>query len=275
MNKGIRDIEQLLNQKYGTDISVYDDLYLNKILNNRISVLKAGKLSAYCSILEESENEASILIDSINNVYSEFFRNQLTFNFIEQFLITVLIRKGIEGSGEIRIWSAGCSSGQEAYSLAIIANNCIRNIHTGLKPRVFGTDKSEREIEVAKKGVYNKGYMKNCTLDFIDKYFTKTGELYSVNSSVREIVNFSAFDLINSSYASPPDSIYGSFDIIMCSNLLFYYKENVRKKIITRLMKSLPRDRFLVTGEAEINIFESLSGLKRYSPFVPVFVKTN
>lgn len=273
MIRGIREIERYLVQNYNTDISVYEDSYVNKILNNRISAVNADKLSDYLSIIKNSENEASALTDNLNNVYSEFFRNPLTFSMIEQFIIPGLIRKGVEESGELRIWSAGCSSGQEAYSLAIIALDCIQNTQANLKLRVFGTDKSGREIEAAGKGVYRPEYLKNCRLDILNKYFTRTGEFYSVDSFVRSIVDFSVFDLINSPYNSPPVSIYGNFDIIMCSNLLFYYKEKIRTAIISKLVKSLSCGSFLVTGEAEISIFDSIPGLRRYSPLVPVFVK--
>jgi chemotaxis methyl-accepting protein methylase len=260
--------------KYSSDISVYDESFLQKTVINRSDDVLCPNVTDYLHYLESTPTESLILSDSLNNSYSEFFRNPLTFLMIEQFLLPkIFSEKENSPNAEIRIWSAGCAAGQEAYSIAILSDNLRNNHHPGVSLRIFATDKSEKELKTASKGIYNSKSLQNSRLELVNKYFSNSGEFYSVFENIKKIIDFSFFDLLDKDVHSPPASIYGGFDIIMCSNLLFYYKPELQNVILSKLAGSLVTGGFLITGEAETDIIKSFMGFRQYGEQKTIFVR--
>ena len=275
MKTNTENIKRIMSENYQIDISVFDNLFLLKTIEARISELSLRSGSEYLSYLKESTPESVSLRESLNNSYSEFFRPPLTFHMIEHLVLPKLFnRREYEKSGDIRIWSAGCAAGQEPYSLAILTEDYRAANHKENKIRVFGTDRNQKELSTASKGIYHFKSVQNTKLYYISTYFSNSGEFYSINSVIKDIVDFSLFDLLGEDSGSPPSSIYGDFEIVMCSNLLFYYNPEIQKKIVSRLTESLEHEGFLITGEAEVELIKSYSGLKQLSSLVPIFVKT-
>ena len=267
-------IKRIMSEEYHIDISVFDNLFLSRTIEGRISELSLKIGSEYLSYLKENISESVLLRESLNNSFSEFFRDPLTFNLIEQLVLPKLFsRKESQKSGELRIWSAGCAAGQEPYSLAIITEDYRAATHKDLKIRIFGTDRNQKELNAASKGIYHQKSLRNVKLFYVSNYFSNSGEFYSINSNIKDIIDFSLFDLLGDDDGSPPSSIYGDFEIVMCSNLLFYYNTDVQEKILTRLSKAMAPGGFLITGEAETSIIESFRGFSQLNPLIPVFKK--
>jgi chemotaxis protein methyltransferase CheR len=268
------NIISILSEKYQIDISMYDDSFLEKSLRSRMNELLLKDMSDYEIYINCNPSESLLLKDSLNNSYSEFFRNPLTFLMLEQVIIPkILNEKSGSKSHEIRIWSAGCAAGQEAYSLAILADNCKDSNSNQLTLRIFATDIDENELQTARKGIYHFRSMQNSRLGLVNNYFSNSGEYYSINNNIKEIVEFSVFDLIDGDEGAPPSSIYGDFDIVMCSNLLFYYNPVMQKKILKRLYHSIVEGGFLITGEAEVAIIKTVRGFKQYAAPAAIFVR--
>jgi chemotaxis methyl-accepting protein methylase len=275
MNEKLNKVVKVMSDKYQTDISMYDDSFLNKTLDNRLFELSIKNISDYLTWLSDNKTESLCLIDSLNNSFSEFFRNPLTFLILEQVVLPkIFSRSGNDKHDELRVWSAGCAAGQEPYSIAILAEDYKCTNHKDLKVRIFGTDKNQKELSSAIKGIYHFRTIQNTRLCHVNAYFSNSGEFYSINSSIKEIVDFSVFDLLGEDSGAPPTSIYGDFEIVMCSNLLFYYKPEIQKKIISRLSASLVKGGFLITGEAEIEIIKSFRGFNQVAAPAAIFVKT-
>jgi chemotaxis protein methyltransferase CheR len=268
------NIISIMSEKYQIDISVYDDSFLEKSIRSRMNELSVKRVTDYEILINDNPSESLLLKDSLNNSYSEFFRNPLTFLMLEQVIIPKILNEKSESkSNEIRIWSAGCAAGQEAYSLAILAENCKHINNHQLTLRIFATDIDENELQTARKGIYHFRSMQNSRLGLVNNYFSNSGEYYSINNNIKEIVEFSVFDLIDGDEGAPPSSIYGDFDIVMCSNLLFYYNPVMQKKILKRLYNSIVEGGFLVTGEAEVAIIKTVRGFKQYAAPAAVFTK--
>jgi len=206
----------------------------------------------YMNYLEVNEAEANLLVDQLTNSYSEFFRNPLTFAYLEQVILPQLIEaKKARNEKEIRIWTCACASGQEAYSLAILGDELAKSYCADITFRIFATDVSSKELSNAQKGVYSPATMGNVALKRIQTYFTREGETYAVDARLKEYIDFSVFDLLSNQQSCPPASVYGNFDMVFCSNLLFYYKPEYQASILEKAGNCLEKGGYLVTSETE------------------------
>lgn len=211
----------------------------------------------YLNALESSVEEATVFRRKLTNSYSEFFRNPITFAYLEQVVLPQLVeKKRIRKENEIRIWSAACASGQEAYSMAILCDELIETKKSDFNYLIFATDVDPDELLNAQKGVYNPATLGKVTLKRVQMYFSPDGDAYSIVPRLRNRIYFSAFDLLSDLGSCPPASIYGNFDLVFCSNLLFYYKPEFRIRILEKIGNSLSRGGYLITGETEREIIK-------------------
>ena len=269
-NTEVNEIIRVMNQIHGIDISMYDESFLLKSLGKRWIATGVKTAAAYLRYLEENSTEAAGFYNSLNINYSEFFRNPLTFALLEQWILPRLISQKAVG-GEIRVWSAGCSSGQEAYSIAMLLDKLTTSGAKPIRVRIFATDTSQSALALARDGVYDKNTVQNVRLKELHNYFTAKGDTYTIASRLRERVNFSTYDLLDQSSANPPESIYGDFDIVFCSNLLFYYKPDIRHSILQKVQHSMSGMGYLVTGEAERAFVEKIDRLQLVAPPAAIF----
>jgi chemotaxis protein methyltransferase CheR len=239
----------------GLDISVYDNLFLEKIIKSRMNDTSCKTDQEYLFYLSNVSGEPTELLRQLTNSYSEFFRNPLTFSYLEQVILPQLIeKKKIRNENEIRIWSAACASGQEAYSLAILCDELIENNNAKITCRIFATDNNPNELMDARKGDFYSAALGKVSLKRIQTYFTLKGETYTISPQLRDIIDFSVFDLLSDPGTCPPASVYGNFDLVFCSNLLFYYKPEFRNSILEKTGNSLAKGGFIITGETEREI---------------------
>ncbi|MBK9391187.1 MAG: hypothetical protein IPN68_13705 [Bacteroidetes bacterium] len=275
MKETIENITRSISENIFPDITVFDESFIYRSISNRINELSVKSISDYLPYLNTNRSEQQILIETLFNSYSEFFRNPLTFLIIEQILLPkIFLQKSRTYPDEIRIWSAGCSAGQEPYSIAILTEDYKANNHQKINVRIFATDKNKKELLSAGKGIYHFKSVQNARLYHISNYFTNNGEYYSINDKIKKCIDFSILDLLDEGAGAPPSSIYGDFDIVMCSNLLFYYKPEIQKKILTRLSNSLVPGGFLIAGEAETGIIKSIKGFRQFTATAAIFMKT-
>ncbi len=268
-------IIRIMDRIHARDITPYDASFLVKSIGKRLAATGIRTFADYGGYLSENSAEAKALFDSLNISYSEFFRNPLTFALLEHLLLPVLIdEKKKTGQTGIRIWSAGCAAGQEAYSIAMLMDELTALNNNSVDFRIFATDIAEPDLLLAKKGVYGSGAVQNVRLRHTRKYLTRVGETYTVKSALRERVDFSVHNLLDERALCPPTSIYGEFDLIVCSNLLFYYRPLIRQYILNKIRRCLSSNGYLVTGEAEREIVAKTEGFRAVMPPAAVFQKT-
>jgi chemotaxis protein methyltransferase CheR len=275
MQKGIEKHIRLLKEQYALDVSIYDHSFLEKAFQSRMNATFCQNLDSYFQYLGKISDEPFLLLGQLSNSYSEFFRNPLTFSMLEQAILPRLFNlKEKIHSPEIRIWSAACASGQEAYSLAILLNDYKEKNKTNIGYRILATDNSESELETARKGIFDLKTLKNTPIGFAENYFSRTGDTFILNQAIREQLDFSCYDLLSKDSSSPPSGIYGDYDLIMCCNVLFYYEPAYQKIILNKIHRSLKPGGFFITGEAETHLVNAYGGFRPYAIPSAIFVKS-
>lgn len=248
-------ISLLDKQLFSADVSKYGEQFLSNTLQKRFREIQCTNADDYLEVIEQNTGEAGSFLNSLQISYSEFFRNSLTFSVLEQIILPSLIQKKKDSKRkEIRIWSAACSGGQESYSLAMLMEELRNGDAEKFSYRIFATDQNEALLNEARKGHYTGNALNNMNLKRANQWFTKKGDTYTVKQELKNNIDFSVFDLFNKQYSCPPVSIFGEFDIVVCANLLFYYKNEYRVAILEKTGNCLAAGGYLVTGETERQI---------------------
>jgi chemotaxis methyl-accepting protein methylase len=246
--------QELILSSCGIDISALDETFLKRSLNRRVDATDCKNLKEYSKILEKNDVELGVFVNSLNIGYSEFFRNPLTFAVLEQIVLPQMILKmKTNGRKEIRIWSAACAKGQEPYSVAMLLSEMSKT-NGPFKFRVFATDRFEPFVKAAAEGKFTEKELGGLNLKRIEKYFLKKGEYYFIVPEIKKEIDFSVFDLFRKNCNCPTASIFGDFDIVMCANILFYYKLEFQRIILEKAARCLAKNGFVIAGESEREI---------------------
>ncbi|MCX6699580.1 MAG: protein-glutamate O-methyltransferase CheR [Methanomicrobiales archaeon] len=273
MNRELHRIVKTMRVLQGCDISCYDEPFLSASLEKRMAATSLATVTDYCDYLSGNADEAEQFFRSLNITYSEFFRNPLTFAVLEQQVLPRLIEEKQDScTAELRVWSAGCAAGQESYSVAILLDELLVARKSSLSFRIFATDISGDSLVTAGRGVYDTVAVQNVRLKHLQSCFETGHGSYTVSRRLIDRIEFSSYDLLDERSTSPPGSIYGDFDLVFCSNLLFYYKPEVRQFIINKVCHSLSYGGYMVTGEAERGIVDTIN-LEEIFPMSAVYRK--
>ncbi|MDO9255596.1 MAG: protein-glutamate O-methyltransferase CheR [Bacteroidales bacterium] len=238
-----------------TDISSYDEQFLSKTLQKRMLEIHCANADDYLELIKQNAEEVGFFLNSLQIGYTEFFRNSLTFSVLEHIILPSLIQKKKDSKRkEIRIWSAACSGGQESYSLAMVMEELKNGDTKKFSYRIFSTDQNEALVQEARLGHYTQNALNNLSLKRINQWFTKKGDTYTVKPELKNNIDFSVFDLFSMELSCPPASIFGEFDIVVCANLLFYYKNEYRQAMLKKTGNCMAAGGYLVTGETERQI---------------------
>ncbi|MCX6903169.1 MAG: hypothetical protein NTW03_06750 [Verrucomicrobia bacterium] len=256
------------------DLSLFDEAFLAKSLHQRLTATSSGTWAAYLDRLAHAAVEADALLQSLNIGYSEFFRNSLTFALLEQLVLPNLLgaRKDPD-STELRVWSAGCAAGQEAWSVAILLEDLALARGRPIPWRLFATDVSGPALAEAQAGVYDRAAVQNVPLKHLQRYFIRDGESYQILPRLKDRVDFSTFDLLDDRSGCPPASLYGDFDLVLCCNLFFYYRLDIRQRILDKICRALSPGGYVATGEAEEQLVARQKGLRAVAPPSALFQK--
>lgn len=264
----------VLRRSHGLDASVYDETFLTKSLEKRRAAARGDTTAGYLERLANDRAEAETLHRSLNISYSTFFRNPLTFVMLEQVILPALVdAKKKAGQSGIRVWSAGCAAGQEAWSVAILLEELAVAREHPVPYHIIATDVSADALTLARRGVYSTAEVQNTPLKHIQTYFAVNGESYAIVPALKERVYFSFYDLLDEGSTSPAASIYGDFDLVLCSNLLFYYRPEIRQRILDKACRALSPGGYFVTGEAERDIVAKQETIRPVMPFAAIFEK--
>ena len=272
MQKEVTDLIRIISSITGHDISKYDESFLLQTIKRRCELTQTEDVSRYLLFLEQAEEESQKFVLSLNNHYTDFFRNELVFAQLEHWIIPTLLEQMPENR-EFRVWSAGCSTGQEAYSLAILLENIAEKRRSAFRYRIIATDLSDSALAAAKQGEYNEEAIQNLRMKDLTLFFEQTSGIYRVTDRLKKYVSFSRYDLLDPSSVTPQESIFGNFDLVMCSNVLFYYNAVSQQFILKKLVNSVMETGCLITGEAERSSAGKTAGLIAVAPPSPIFKK--
>ncbi len=257
---------------HGLYVSAFDESFLYKALAKRLDARPGEGARGYLERLAVDQVEAEALYRSLLVTYSEFFRDPLVFALLEQRILPQLMdEKEKSGRTELRVWSAGCAAGQEAWSVAVLLDRLAAQRDPPPKYRIFATDQSEPDLATARSGLYDTAALGNIRLRHLEECFTREGGMYAIAPGIRSQVDFSFYDLLDSDTTCPPCSIFGDFDLVLCRNVLLYYRPDGRRRILEKLRRGLAPGGYLVTGETERWVVESLGGFHAVAPAINVF----
>ncbi|WP_026836582.1 CheR family methyltransferase [Gillisia sp. JM1] len=243
-SKVIKQILDLLHERRGTDFTYYKKTTISRRIARRISINKCKNIDAYFNFLQNNNGEKDLLYQDLLIPVTDFFRDPKIFDHLCQSVFPHILNNR-KNADPIRIWVAGCSTGQEAYTFAI----CLReqmgdNSKLSGKVQIFATDISEPAIEKARKGIYKKDELSSLSPERIRKFFTKSNDKYRINKEVREMCVFAEQNFLK----DPP---FGKMDLISCRNVLIYMEPYLQKKALTTFYYGLKPKGFLLLGKSE------------------------
>lgn len=257
-------IKQIMLEGHGADLSCFHLDFLRKTMEKRMGERGCTSYTDYEVILRIDESEGYTLMQALHVDYSDFYREPFAFFSLSQTILPDIISRKNENQ-EIRIWSVGCSQGQEPYSIAMEASRLIEQSGKSVRLRIFASDLSEADLKKARLGRYQRDQVASLSLRLLDRYFTKTGSVYEISDDMKERVRFTRYDVLDPETICPIESIFGGFDIIFCRNLMIYYRPECQYRILDKLKKNLAAGGYLITGEAEKGIVKKWSAAKALS----------
>ncbi len=198
---------------------------------------------------------------------SYFLRERTSFDFLEKIYLPELIKRRTFAGKELRIWSAGCSSGEEPYSIAILLKKCIPDIHNW-KISLIATDINPNFLAKAKEGIYTRWSFRNCPESFVEKYFTEIDvNRFQLSPEIMRMVKFSTFNLAKDIYPSIKNGT-NNIDILFCRNVMIYFSQEGIRGLSERFFQSLSNDGILVLSPVEMTgLISSEFGKRFYEGF--------
>lgn len=270
----LKGILNHLHEHRGFDFSGYRKSMLERRIQKRIYSTHTKDLDGYFEFLGTHPEEVDNLIDVFTINVSRFFRNTFSFEYLTKIIVPDLfLTKEKESESNLRIWSTGCAFGEEPYSIAIILNEYLAKEKSLIKPSIFATDIDKKAIERALVGSYGFESIKKVKYGILKKYFTAEDNQYKLVPEIKKMVQFSFYDMLDKHHLVPPDSIYGGFDLILCRNVLIYFKPEFQKILFNKLYKALNKNGYLILGEAEVPIDEFKQKFKKENNHCKIYRK--
>lgn len=240
-----------LQERTKVDFENYKQSTIWRRVSRRMAIKRLETFRDYVDYCQIEPNELDALYKDILINVTSFFRDEEVFATLDDHVFPNLLANR-SGDDPLRVWVPGCSTGEEAYSLAITALENLAKRSTNVPVQIFGTDVNEAVIERARTGVYTEKIADTVSPERLERFFVKNGRGYQVTKPVRDLCIFARQNVV----ADPPLS---RMDLISCRNLLIYLGPTLQRKVIPRLHYALRPSGFLVLGKSElIDIFADL-----------------
>jgi len=257
-------IIMILRDFSGIDFSSYRENTILRRLERRVSINRFGTLDEYVLFLSESDKEKDILYRELLIGVTRFFRDVEAFDSIKKNILPYFKKKKL-----LRIWSTGCSTGEEVYSLAMMLAEYFDQENVSCEIKIFATDIDRFSLDQASQGFYPDSIVADIDPLFLVKYFTKHENGYQIRDSIRQMVVFATHNLLK----DPP---FSKLDLLVCRNLFIYLKPDVQARILSSFYYSLSPDGFLFMGSSETigemgNAFEVIDSKWKLFRFKPGF----
>lgn len=245
----------LLREKSKVDFTYYKPSTIIRRIERRMTVNQVESIDHYADYLASHQHEQNILFKELLIGVTSFFRDPEVFDSLKQEWLFDLLKQTNTGE-DFRIWIAGCSSGEEAYSYAILCLEILKELDKKLEIKIFATDIDNDAIIKAGNGIFPESIAADIPRDYLTKYFTHRGETYQVSRSIREMVVFAKHNIIK----DPP---FTNISVVSCRNLLIYLQPVLQQKVFDNFNFSLNKGGLLVLGTSEsvgeaINLFQPL-----------------
>lgn len=233
----------LLRTASGVDFAQYKNTTVDRRIRRRMVLHKLSSLKDYEKLLRGNPAEAEALHDDMLINVTCFFREKGMSEALKQTVFPKITQNRPDGA-PIRIWVPGCSSGQEAYSIAMGLVDFLGNPAVLPPIQIFATDLSEKMVRAGRAGIYPEGIASELSPTQLRRFFGKANGRYQINKALREMIIFARQDLTK----DPP---FSNLDLISCCNVLIYLEHSLQKKVFESFQYALKPDGFLILGKAE------------------------
>jgi chemotaxis protein methyltransferase CheR len=233
------------------DLGQYKDTYLQRRIGVRMRCCGSKAYSDYSSYLDLNPKEYDQLLDDLTINVTQFFRDPIVFRAMEEEVLPLLIYDKIQhGKNDITIWSAGCSSGEEPYSIAIMLRELLGEEIDNFNISIIGSDIDDFSLEAAAVGKYLPRQVTNIKTEYLERYFTLEGEMYQISQDIMDMVDLRKIDLIAS---KPP----AKFDCIFCRNVVIYFTRDMQEHLYMKFFDAMNGGGYFVMGNTETLVGEA------------------
>lgn len=244
----IQDIRDFLLRITRFDISTFKEPFLKRRLGYALNVARMDDLGEYYNYLVENPNAVYKLIDILAINVSYFFRNENVFSFLKDYLVN----ECWEEKDTIKIWSMGCASGEEPYTVGMILSE-IGVLSDRIKVKIYASDLDDEALEKAKKGIYNKEQIMKVPKNYLKYFIPLSDDEYKIKDEIRRCVIFKKDNLLNMR------KFYRFFDMILCRNLLIFLDRRWQREIFQLIDEAIVIGGILVLGISE-NLHKDYEG---------------
>ncbi|MBN2811125.1 MAG: protein-glutamate O-methyltransferase CheR [Spirochaetales bacterium] len=245
---------KLIYDESGITFSATNRAILESRLKERLREKTMSHVSEYYALIMKDKEEMKLMLDSVTTNLTRFFRNQPHFDALENFIIPEVIKlKKAKNETKIRVWSAGCSTGEEPYTLAMILKDKLPAPFTA---EIVASDLSLKSLLVGKTGFYPEPRIVGIPDQYLSRFFEKKNNGYQAKPDIMNMIRFDYHNLKN-------DSGQRNIDILFCRNVLIYFDEPAQKAVIDRFWDAMSPKSYLFIGHSE-----SLFGMKTRFEFL-------
>jgi len=240
------ELAHLLQKIYterGFDFRDYKKDSLKRRIKKRLDAYHISTYQEYIEFLDAHQDEYAKLFDTMLINVTEFFRDQDAWKILESDVIPGIIARKKNGES-IRVWTAGCASGEEPYSVGILLAEALGDALGNFDIRIYATDIDENALAEARRGVYSSEKLKNVSPERLEKYFTKEDGVFKIDRQIRQMVAFGRQDLTS-------DAPISHLDLLICRNVLIYFNAKLQNKLLYRFDFAMNRGGYVFFGKSE------------------------
>ncbi|MEI0530513.1 protein-glutamate O-methyltransferase CheR [Brachyspira pilosicoli] len=235
--------KEFIYNKSGIRFNLINQVILESRIQSSMKERNILNVGDYFHLISNDKNELKLFLDNITTNLTKFFRTESNFELLKNKVLPIILNNK-RYSDNIYIWSSGCSTGEEPYSIAMTCLETPKIYSSNVK--IYATDISMQSLEVAKKGIYDKDKVSNISAEYLSKYFDELpNNKYKVKDEIKSMVSFEYHNLIN------PNSKYLNIDVVFCRNVLIYFDNESVKLTVNRFYDILNKHGFLFIGHSE------------------------
>jgi chemotaxis protein methyltransferase CheR len=255
-------LKRVLHSKTSINFGYYRESYLKRRIKVRLVATKCATYSDYVIYLAANPDEYDLLINDLTINFTKFFRDSDVYSYLESELLPELL----SSRRMVRIWSAGCATGEEPYSLAMLIRQIEEQNPTDCRVTVYASDLDKNALGRAKSGEYTERMVNGIDEKLLSKYFDFDGSLDTVKPFVKQVIQFEEQDLMT----TPK---HRNLDLILCRNVMIYFTKEIQSIVYGHFCDSLKSDGYLITGKTEFVGFDVSSKFVDVNPKCRVYKK--
>ncbi|MGA9348761.1 MAG: protein-glutamate O-methyltransferase CheR [Anaerolineae bacterium] len=250
MAEDCKDMQHLLEKVYrerGFDFREYKESTLTRRLARRLHARGAETYADYARVLDQDPTEYEKLFNDLTINVTSFFRDDVAFKALEEVVLPVLTGRGAKN---IRIWSAGCATGEEPYSIGVLLLEILGPEINLWDVTILATGIDAKTLDRAREGVFGPKEVEGIRPAWLKRYFVAEDQAFRVQPALRQLVTFEEHNLVS----DPP---YHDLDLVVCRNVLIYFTPTLQTRVLKGFHEGLKAGSFLLLGKAEVPMGET------------------